>query len=181
MSQNDGFYHIPNVLRLCSECTPNVLRLYSDCKPAKATKGWRQSNPGPRSAIVQPLVHRNHCAKCALQSKLRNPRCLQLELSCLRACFLESDDSSTRPHPSPGPLAAIILVAIARLFAGVISSGRPLLELEEYPGYQSEAALSTRSKNWRTASRPGRPPPAKVTCDAIHAYCLSSSFCLRNT
>ena len=34
---------------------------------------------------------------------------------------------------------------------------------------------SSSSAEWR------RPPPAKVTCDAIHAYCLSSSFCLRNT
>ena len=81
MSQNDGFYHTPNVLRLYSECTPNVLRLYSDCKPAKATKGWSQSDPGRRSDIAEPLVRMSLCAKWALQSKRRNPRCPKLELS----------------------------------------------------------------------------------------------------
>ena len=87
MSQKNGFYHTPNVLRLYSECTPNVLRLYSDCKPAKATKGWSQSDPGRRSDIAQPLVRMSLCAKWALQSKRRSPQWLKLELSW-RACML---------------------------------------------------------------------------------------------
>ena len=56
MSQNGRFYHAPNVLRLCSECTPNVFRLYSDC--------WMHSLL-PDARLAHKVFAHNCLHKCA--------------------------------------------------------------------------------------------------------------------